>query len=94
MDVKIFLTVVLTVFIAELGDKTQLATMAFATNKEVSAWLVFAGASAGLILAAGMGVLAGNLLSEVLNPKILAMAGGFLFLVIGCITLYKAMQMS
>ncbi len=94
MDVKIFLTVVLTVFLAELGDKTQLATMAFATNKEVSAWLIFAGASVGLILAAGLGVLAGNLLSEILNPKILAMAGGCLFLVIGCFTLYKAAQMS
>lgn len=93
MELKVFFTVCLTVFIAELGDKTQLATMAFATNREVSAWMVFAAASVGLTLAAGLGVIAGNTLSGFINPRMLAMSGGVLFLVIGAATLYKAWQM-
>ena len=38
MDWKILATVFVSVFIAEMGDKTQLATMLFASDKEVSKW--------------------------------------------------------
>ena len=41
MDLKYFGVIFTAVFIAELGDKTQLATMLFASDKEVSRWLVF-----------------------------------------------------
>ena len=57
MDWKIFITVFAAVFIAELGDKTQLATMLFAADREVSKWTVFMAASAALILASAIGVL-------------------------------------
>jgi len=47
-------------FIAEMGDKTQLATMLFASDKEVSKWTIFLGASLALVAASGIGVLAGG----------------------------------
>ena len=71
MDWKIFLTIFGAVFIAELGDKTQLATMLFAADKEVSKTMVFVAASAALVVAAAMGVLVGSLLSEFINQKYL-----------------------
>ena len=62
MELKVFFPVFAAVFIAELGDKTQLATMLFAADKEVSKWTVFLGASAALAVATAIGVIAGTLL--------------------------------
>jgi putative Ca2+/H+ antiporter (TMEM165/GDT1 family) len=90
MDIKVFFTVLTVVFLAELGDKTQLATMLFAADKEVSKWTVFCAASLALILASALGVLAGSLLSHYLNEKLLSYIAGVLFIVIGAVTLYQA----
>ena len=57
MDWKIFITIFVAVFIVELGDKTQLATMLFVTDKDVSKYTVFFAASAALIFASAIGVL-------------------------------------
>ncbi len=90
MDWRIFFVVFATVFIAELGDKTQLATMLFATDKEVSKITIFLAASAALIVASALGVLAGSLLSEYINEKYLHYIAGVGFIGIGMFTLYNA----
>ncbi len=90
MDWKIFITIFASVFIAELGDKTQLATMLFATDKEVSKYTVFFAASAALIVASALGVLAGSLFSEYINEKYLHYIAGAGFILIGAVTLYNA----
>jgi putative Ca2+/H+ antiporter (TMEM165/GDT1 family) len=90
MDWKIFLTVFATVFVAELGDKTQLATMLFASDKDVSKYMVFFAASAALIVASAIGVLAGSFLSAYINEKYLHYAAGAGFILIGAFTLYRA----
>jgi putative Ca2+/H+ antiporter (TMEM165/GDT1 family) len=90
MDWKIFITIFVAVFIAELGDKTQLATMLFATDKEVSKYTVFFAASAALIVASAIGVLAGSLLAEYINVKYLHYIAGIGFILIGVFTLYNA----
>lgn len=89
MDWKVFLTVFISVFIAELGDKTQLATMLFAADKEVSKFTVFLAASAALIIASGIGVIAGSLVSEYIDEKYLHYAAGVGFVAIGVFTLFK-----
>jgi putative Ca2+/H+ antiporter (TMEM165/GDT1 family) len=90
MDWKIFFMIFGTVFIAELGDKTQLATMLFAADKEVNKYTVFIAASAALIVASGVGVLAGSLLSDLINEKYLHYIAGIGFITIGVFTLYNA----
>ena len=90
MDLKVFATVFVTVFIAELGDKTQLATMLFATDKDVSKWTVFLGACLALIVASAIGVAAGSLLSSYMSEKFLSYVAGIGFMVIGAYTLYRA----
>ena len=90
MDWKIFLTIFASVFIAELGDKTQFATMLFASDKEVSKMTVFVAASLALVVASALGVLAGSVLSEYINEKYLHYIAGVGFVAIGLFTLYKA----
>ncbi len=89
MDPKVLLTVFATVFVAELGDKTQLATMLYAADREVSKLTVFLGASLALVLASGIGVVAGSLLSEYISEKVLHYVAGAGFIVIGIWTLIR-----
>jgi len=90
MDWKVLSTVFTSVFIAELGDKTQLATLLFASDKETSKLTVFAGASLALILTSALGVLAGGVLSNYVSEKHLHYLAGIGFIVIGLWTLFKA----
>ena len=90
MNWPVFLTIFASVFIAELGDKTQLATLLFAADKDVSKVAVFVGASLALIIASGIGVLAGSVLSEYINEKYLHYIAGIGFIGIGIWTLVKA----
>jgi putative Ca2+/H+ antiporter (TMEM165/GDT1 family) len=82
-------TVFVAVFIAELGDKTQLATLLFAADKEASKLTVFIGASMALIATSAIGVLLGGVLSNYLSEKTLHLIAGVGFIAIGVWTLVK-----
>jgi putative Ca2+/H+ antiporter (TMEM165/GDT1 family) len=90
MDWKILSTIFASVFIAELGDKTQLATMLFASDKETSKLTVFVGASLALILTSAIGVAAGSVISHYVSEKTLQYVAGIGFIAIGVWTLVKA----
>jgi putative Ca2+/H+ antiporter (TMEM165/GDT1 family) len=90
LELKVLSTVFAAVFIAELGDKTQLATMLFAADKETSKLAVFAGASLALILTSALGVVAGSVLSQYVSEKALHYLAGIGFIAIGVWTLVKA----
>ena len=90
MDLKIMLTVFTAVFIAELGDKTQLATLLFAADKEVSKLSVFVGASLALVVASAIGVLAGSFIAQHVSARHLHYVAGAGFIGIGIWTLLKA----
>ena len=90
MDIRLFLTVISTVFFAELGDKTQLATMLYAAKSPGSRWTVFAGSAIALVLASGLGVLAGEVVSRTVDARTLSRIAGAGFVAIGIWTLARA----
>jgi putative Ca2+/H+ antiporter (TMEM165/GDT1 family) len=90
MDWRLLFTVFSTVFIAEIGDKTQLATLLYASGPQANRLTVFLGAASALVLTSALGVVAGALLSQYLNPKYLAWVAGAGFIAIGIWTILKA----
>lgn len=90
MNFSLFLTVFGAVFLAELGDKTQLATMLFAARGDAQLLTVFSAASLALVLSSAVAVLLGSTLSSVLNPQYLSYIAGVGFIVIGVWTLWQA----
>jgi len=92
MDWKVFTTVFGTVFLAELGDKTQLATLLFAANRANNAWLVFAAASLALLAACALGVIVGSALSNYVGTRHLSILAGVGFVAIGLWTLWGGLR--
>lgn len=82
MDWKLFALTFGTVFVAELGDKTQLAALAF-TSESRKPWIVFAAASLALVAATAAGVAAGALLSRWIDPAWMRRGSAVLFVGIG-----------
>ena len=87
MDWRLFATVFATIFVAELGDKTQLATLLYASDEKASRWVVFAGAAGALIATSAVGVLAGSFLSQWISARLLTRIAGIGFIAIGVWTL-------
>jgi putative Ca2+/H+ antiporter (TMEM165/GDT1 family) len=73
--------------VAEIGDKTQLATMLFSSAADANRGLVWGAASAALVLAAGIGVLIGAQLERFVSPRVLKFVAGLGFIAVGVWTL-------
>ncbi|MGE3333059.1 MAG: TMEM165/GDT1 family protein [Rhodospirillaceae bacterium] len=82
------LAIFATVFFAELGDKTQLATILFAADKEQSRWLIFFAAASALVLSTAIAVVLGTLAEKYLTAIPLKLIAGIGFVVIGAWTIY------
>ena len=78
-----FLTIFFSVFFAELGDKTQLATVLFASDGEQNRWLVFAASSGALVLSSALAVLLGAGAERWLTMLPLKLIAGVGFVAIG-----------
>ncbi len=87
MEWKIFGTAFLTLFLAELGDKTQLAVITM-TAKTDSKLAVFLGASAALIIVTLLAVLFGGLLTQYIPAEWLQRIVATAFIVIGVLMLF------
>ncbi len=89
MDLKLLFTVFSTVFVAEMADKTQIATFLYASNSVNSRLTVFLGSSLALIVASGLAVFFGAALSQWIDGKVMSKIAGAAFIAVGLWTLLK-----
>ena len=80
---KAFAAIFLSVFLAELGDKTQLATLLYATDPGTGKLRVFLAAGGALLLSTLIAVVVGEELGRLLDPRHLKIAAGIGFIAIG-----------
>lgn len=90
MDLKLFVTVFSTIFIAEIADKTQIATVLYASNAGHSKVTVYLGSALALCLASALAVFAGSLLSHWINGRVLTRLAGSAFILVGVWTLLRS----
>ena len=90
-EIKVFASTFLTIFLAELGDKTQLTTLLMSAEFQ-SPWTVFAGAGAALVLTSLLGVLVGSWLAKRVSAKTLEKAAAVMLLIIAALLIWDVTQ--
>lgn len=89
-SLKALAPIFMTIFLAEMGDKTQLATMLFSADSRVGRWSVFLAASLALVAATAIGVVGGAWVARYVPPQTLQAVAGIGFMLIGAWTLWAA----
>ena len=77
------------IFLAELGDKTQIATLLFATDSKVSPFQIFLASAGALVVASAIAVLAGTFAKTYLQQILLKLISCICFILIGLWTIYS-----
>jgi putative Ca2+/H+ antiporter (TMEM165/GDT1 family) len=84
MDLKLFASTFALVFLAELGDKTQLAVLTLSGGSSGSGrWMIFLGSALALAATSAIGVLGGDLVARVVSPIWIKRIAGIGFVVMG-----------
>lgn len=90
MDWKVFAATFAAIFLAELGDKTQIATFGAAAGSQGSHWSVFLGSAAALVACSAIAVLAGAALGKVVSVVWLERIGSVLLIGLGAWMLWRS----
>ncbi len=91
MDYKLFFSTFLLIFLAELGDKTQLAALARTATADTAKWTVFAAAASALVVSTLVAVLLGTALARFIPDHIIRLGAALLFLLFGTLLLRDAL---
>jgi len=89
MDLKLVATVFVTIFVAEIADKTQIATLLYASNAQHGKLSVFIGSALALMVASGVAVLAGAGLSNWIDERLMSRVAGTAFILVGTWTIVR-----
>jgi putative Ca2+/H+ antiporter (TMEM165/GDT1 family) len=91
LHLQVFTSTFLTIFLAELGDKTQVTTLLMAAESH-SPWIVFAGAGAALVATSAIGVWLGCWLAKRVSPQVLERSVGIILLGVSALLVWDVFQ--
>jgi Ca2+/H+ antiporter, TMEM165/GDT1 family len=89
VDLRIIATVFAALFLAELGDKTQLAVISFVASGQPPL-AVFSGASLALVASTAMAVLGGQGLLRIVPAEVLQLIAAAIFVIVGVLVGWEA----
>lgn len=87
-----FSTTFFTIFLAEIGDKTQLSTLLMSAQSH-SPWIVFLGSGVALVTTSLLGVVLGSWISKRLSPKTVEKGAGIMMLLISLLLFWDVLQL-
>ena len=87
-----FSTTFFTIFLAEIGDKTQLSTLLMSAQSH-SPWIVFLGSGVALVTTSLLGVVLGSWISKRLSPKTVEKGAGIMMLLISLLLFWDVIQL-
>jgi putative Ca2+/H+ antiporter (TMEM165/GDT1 family) len=90
-EMEIFLSTFFTIFVAELGDKTQVTTLLMSAESQAP-WVVFLGAGLALVATSLLGVLLGRWLASRVSPKVLETVTGAILLLVSVLLLWDVIS--
>jgi putative Ca2+/H+ antiporter (TMEM165/GDT1 family) len=91
MEIKAMWPIFVSVLLAELGDKTQVAALTFSAGRAAGRLEIFLAASLALVLSTLVAVLAGDFISRVAPPRALKIFAGAAFVAMGALFIYQAL---
>jgi Ca2+/H+ antiporter, TMEM165/GDT1 family len=94
VDTKLFVSTFVAIFVAEMGDKTQLATLSAASGESSQKWVVFAASALALVATSAIAVGAAEVVGRYVSPIWLKRAAGVLFIVLGVLALRESFAKS
>jgi Ca2+/H+ antiporter, TMEM165/GDT1 family len=87
MDWRLLTSTFTAIFLAELGDKTQLATLSLSAGAS-SRWVVFLGSALALVTTSAIAVLSGDVIARYVSPRVIQRLAGLLFVGLGALFLF------
>jgi putative Ca2+/H+ antiporter (TMEM165/GDT1 family) len=85
--VKTLFVIFGSVLLAELGDKTQMATMLYATDSSIRPMMVFVAAASALVVSTFLAVIFGSVITRFIPPTTLKLVAGVAFILVGIWTI-------
>ncbi len=92
MNWRLFFIIIFTVFLAELGDKTQLAILSYTSTDPKNRWIIFLGGSIALVMSTFIAVFLGGALSRFINPFWLQFIAALLLITLGMFLLIQSFR--
>ena len=89
VDLRLLISTFTAIFIAELGDKTQLAIVSLSAGSSGSRWTVLLGATLALVTSTALAVLAGELVARYVSPLWMHRIAGAVFIILGALYLFR-----